>query len=410
MQCLFLFLLQEDKSVSHGGSRFRRFQVIIELSAFGLGVTETLYLRTFGGSGAPRSSRLANGTTPAKFLFFSRLKPCYSKKLLSYLNMLWVVNFFDKFLIPIYTSRNFYPKTTSNKDTMKNNTTLQTNYPPPPPQASGSKFSRKMLLAIVVIVVVVVAVVVGAFALMNTGSNPSSPTPNPSHTTSPAPTGSTINNPSTSPSQSGTPQASQTPTPSATLQPSSSAGNTEGVINFRLGAWANYTDKNYDTDGVTVTTETHMKESIGEGSPTEGQYVGRDCWKMISEMDIDIDGALSTSSSVTYYEKSTMKPLRIETISQGFSYGMDINDTGTTDPGTSGAIDPNTVISREACTVPAGTFLNCMKAQITVDNPYTGTIVSLVWVHQDVPIWGIVKSESRTNGVLSSTSELTAYG
>jgi hypothetical protein len=292
---------------------------------------------------------------------------------------------------------------------MKNNTTLQTNYPPPPPQASGSKFSRKMLLAVVVIVVVVVAGVVGAFTLMNTGSKPNV-SPNPSQTSSAAPTGATTNSPSTSPSQSGTPQASQTAAASATPQPTSSGSNTEGVVNFRLGAWANYTDKNYDTDGVTVTAETHMKESIGQGSPTEGQYVGRDCWKMISEMDIDIDGALSTSSSVTYYEKSTMKPLRIETISQGFSYGMDINDTGTTDPGTSGEIDPSTVINHEACTVPAGTFQNCMKAQITVNNPYTGTIVSLIWVHQDVPIWGIVKSESRTNGVLSSTSELTAYG
>jgi hypothetical protein len=292
---------------------------------------------------------------------------------------------------------------------MKNNKTLQTNYPPPPPSASGSKFSGKTLLAVVVIVVVVVAGVVGAFALMNTGSKPNA-SPNPSPTSSATPTGSTTNNPSTSPSQSGTPQPSQTPTTSVTPQPSSSAGNTEGVINFRLGAWANYTDKNYDTDGVTVTTETRTKESIGEGSPTEGQYVGRDCWKMISEMDIDIDGTLSTSSSVTYYEKTTMKPLRIETSSQGFSYGMDINDTSTTDPGTGGAIDPSTVISREACTVPAGTFLNCMKAQITVDNPYTGTIVSIIWVHQDVPIWGVVKSESRTDGVLSSTSELTAYG
>jgi hypothetical protein len=294
---------------------------------------------------------------------------------------------------------------------MGNNTTFQMeNPPPPPPSATGSKFSGKMLLAIVVIVIVVVAGVVGAFALMNTGSKPSNPTPNPSQTSSVAPTGATTNNPSTSPQQSSTPQASQTAAASATPQPTSSGSNTEGVINFRLGAWANYTDKNYDDDGVTVSTEMRMKESIGEGSPSEGQYVGRDCWKMISDVDIYSDGGMSTSSSVTYYEKSTMKPLRIETISQGFSYGMDINDTDTTDPGTGGAIDPSTVISREACTVPAGTFQNCMKAQVTVNNEFTGTIVSLIWVHQDVPIWGMVKSESRTNGVLSATSELTAYG
>jgi hypothetical protein len=292
---------------------------------------------------------------------------------------------------------------------MKNNTTLQMDNPPPPPSATGSKFSQKMLLAIVVIVIVVVAGVIGAFALMNTGSQPNV-SPNPSQTSSAAPTGATTNSPSTSPAQSGTPQASQTAAATATPQPTSSGSNTQGVINFRLGAWANYTDKNYEDDGVTVSTEMHMKESIGQGSPTEGQYVGRDCWKMISDVDIISEGGLSTSSSVTYYEKSTMKPLRIETISQGFSYGMDINDTGTTEPGTGGAIDPSTVISNEACTVPAGTFQNCMKAQITINNEYTGTIVSLIWVHQDVPIWGMVKSESRTNGVLSATSELTAYG
>jgi hypothetical protein len=280
------------------------------------------------------------------------------------------------------------------------------NMPPPPPGAASGK-SRKTLYAVVLIAIIVIAVGVGAYAMMNNGSPSSSPTPAPSQSTA-SPSQTSTAGPSSS--ASGSPQASQTPAATATPQPSSSASNTQSVMNFRLGAWANYTDKNYADDGVTVSTEMHMKESIGQGSPTEGQYVGRDCWKMISDVDIISEGGLSTSSSVTYYEKSTMKPLRIETVSQGFSYGIDVNDTSTTTPGTGSAIDPSTVISNEACTVPAGTFQNCMKAQITVNNEYTGTIVSLIWVHQDVPIWGIVKSESRTNGVLSATSELTAYG
>ena len=167
----------------------------------------------------------------------------------------------------------------------------------------------------------------------------------------------------------------------------------------------------YDTDGVTVSSIMRIKESIGEGSPTEGQYVGRNCWTMNSATDIDMDGTITTSTSTTYFEKGTMNALRIETTSQGYTYGYDINDTGTTDPGTGGQIDPSTIISYETITVPAGTFQNCMKAQITVNNEYTGaTIVSLDWAHQDVPIWGIVKSETRADGVLSSTMVLTAYG
>ena len=46
-------------------------------------------------------------------------------------------------------------------------------------------------------------------------------------------------------------------------------------------------------------------------------------------------------------------------------------------------------ITYESVTVPVGTFVNCWK--VTIQG---GTI----WLHESVPIWGIVKAVSYTDG------------
>jgi len=175
---------------------------------------------------------------------------------------------------------------------------------------------------------------------------------------------------------------------------------------LRVGAWANYTIRNYDTDGITVASEMNMKESIGEGSPSEGAHVGQNCWKIIT--DQTAEGG--TSTSIIYLAKNTMQGVRYELwMNNQLLYGYDLNATSTTNPGTSGQIDPSTVISHESCTVPAGTFADCMKAKTT--NTFGGTTTtSYMWAHQNVPVWGLVKLESYSNDVLTSVMELTAYG
>ena len=87
--------------------------------------------------------------------------------------------------------------------------------------------------------------------------------------------------------------------------------------------------------------------------------------------------------------------------------GFDFNATNPAEQGTGAQeINPSTIIGHETKTVAAGTFTDCIKAQTTTES--TGSI-STTWAHQSVPIFGVVYSEETTNGVLSSTTELTDY-
>jgi len=148
-----------------------------------------------------------------------------------------------------------------------------------------------------------------------------------------------------------------------------------------------------------------MKESVDEGV-----YNGINCWLLITETDTLYDSELTTSKSILYLSKSPVQGIRMETyMNDILIYAYDFNETSTTDPGTTGEIDPNTVISSETITVAAGTFRDCMKAKTT--NTVSGNTMTLyMWAHASVPVWGLVKSESYIGEELTSTTELTAYG
>jgi hypothetical protein len=278
---------------------------------------------------------------------------------------------------------------------MKSNVTRMANMPPPPGASSGK--SRKTLYAVVLIAIIVIAVGVGAYAMMNNGSPNNNPTPAPSQTTTPSQTAQPTTSASGTPSGTSTPQATSSP-----------SGN-QIIANFQVGKWANYTMKNYDSDGTTILTETKLKMSIGEGSPTQGAYIGRDCYTINMAMDMNIEGQTMTSTAVVYVSKDTHDALRMDTTTMGMTYGEDITPGNSTASGY-GQIDPNTVIGYETKVVAAGTFTDCTKAQKTDTTTTPGTTtVTTTWIHQSVPIWGMVYMQSTSNGVLSLTYELTDY-
>ena len=62
-------------------------------------------------------------------------------------------------------------------------------------------------------------------------------------------------------------------------------------------------------------------------------------------------------------------------------------------------------IGYESVTVPAGTFINCLKTESTSSNEVTD-----VWFNSSVPIFGIVKSTSSENGSVVTTIVLQSYG
>ncbi len=151
--------------------------------------------------------------------------------------------------------------------------------------------------------------------------------------------------------------------------------------------------------------ETHEKESISEGT-----YNGQNCWLLITDMDQTNEGQTTSSTTIIYLSKSTLHGVRYEMYMNGeLIYGYDLNDTSTTNPGTTGEIDPNTIISYETKTVAAGTFTDCAKASITTTTS-AGTNTATIWAHQNVPVYGLVKMETYSGQQLTMTMELTAYG
>lgn len=68
-------------------------------------------------------------------------------------------------------------------------------------------------------------------------------------------------------------------------------------------------------------------------------------------------------------------------------------------------VNTQTTVAYETVTVTAGTFFNCPKVEVTSQGQVTDT-----WVNSNVPIFGLVKSETRQSGTLVSSIELIAYG
>jgi len=288
--------------------------------------------------------------------------------------------------------------------------------PPPPPPPPAPAKSRKTLVVALLLVLVVASAL--ALAYMATGgfnfqggnnTNPSpsaSPsgfaTASPSASPTASATSSSSSTPSSTPSHTATPSASATATatPQTTPQPTStSGGNNEGYLNFRDGAWANYTLKTYNETGA-VTLEAHLKESVDSGS-----YKGAACWLLTTAQDQTYEGYTSTIKTIYYLQKSNLQGLHVKIYYNDIlSSEYDLNETTTIDPGITGEIDPDTIISYQTITVAAGTFVDCAKAQVT--SPSGG---ATVWAHKNVPVYGLVKMEIYTGALLTMSEELTAY-
>ncbi len=159
--------------------------------------------------------------------------------------------------------------------------------------------------------------------------------------------------------------------------------------------------KTYDNTGA-LTLEAHEKESISEGT-----YNGQNCWLLITDSEQTTEGEMTSSTTIIYLSKSTLDGVRMEMYMNGaLIMGYDLNDTTTTETGTTGEIDPNLIMSYETVTVPAGTFTNCAKASTTT----AGTGTTYIWAHESVPVYGLVKMESYDGQQLSMSVVLTAYG
>jgi hypothetical protein len=256
--------------------------------------------------------------------------------------------------------------------------------PPPPPQASPKKDSRKMLVIVLLLVIIIVSAGV-LFYLATNQSSSGGPTPTPTGTATPTPTGT-----GASPTPSG---ASPTATPS---------GNNQ-VGSYKAGTWAQYSLESYD-EGALVSEGT-LKYAIDEGT-----YSGTACWIMTYEMQMNQDTGTMKTVMTYWISKSTMEGIHVKTQIYMNDDLISENEEDLT-PGDSGdmpeQIDMTTATSYETITVPAGTF-NCGKNTITTSVSGV-THTTSTWASTSVPILGLVKTESLSDGVVVSTMELISY-
>jgi hypothetical protein len=255
------------------------------------------------------------------------------------------------------------------------------NIPPPPPPPSASKRSSKTMIAVALVVVLVVAAALGAYYVMTLphDNNPG-PLPSPSPQTSASPT--------------STPSATVTPSPSGTVS-----------VGYRAGAWANYTTKNYDSNGA-VTANYDLGYAVDQGTIN-----GVDCWLLQTELKLSIGSDVTKTVTTYWLDKSSLQGIHYKIVIS--SNGIVISDTENDySPGDFNniptSIDPNMVISKESVTVPAGTF-NCDKAATTTTD-LGKTYVTTVWGNSNIPVIGMAKQTMTQDGVLISSTELIAYG
>jgi hypothetical protein len=248
--------------------------------------------------------------------------------------------------------------------------------PPPPPPPEGS---RKMLIAAIVIVVIIAAVAVGAYYLTTTPSS-TNPTPTPTSTPTSTPT--------------------FTPTPTPTSTPS---GNNP-IVNLRVGVYATYKMTTF-ASGTESTTST-LKMSVD----SEETYNGTSCWVMSMTTETP-SGSSTTKVVMTWWmSKAKLEVVHIrmqmyvdDVLQYEQEYDPDQASSQTGEPPE--PVNPQTILSYETVIVPAGTFANCAKAESV-----TATTKADIWMHPDIPIWGIVKSETYSNSELQTKMELIAYG
>jgi hypothetical protein len=253
--------------------------------------------------------------------------------------------------------------------------------PPPPPQSSPPKNSRKLLVVAFLLIVIVVS----AGVLFYLASSPSStnPTPNPSATPTATPTSS----------PTGTSTPILTPTPS---------GNNP-IMNLRVGAYATYRITTATTDPETTST---LKMSVD----SEETYNGTSCWVMSMITETTTDSGTSKMIITWWMSKANLEVVHIrmqmyvnDVLTYEQEYDPDQASSQTGEPPE--PVNPQTIVSHETITVTAGTFVNCAKAETG-----TATTKTDIWMHPNVPIWGMVKTETYSNNELQTKMELIAYG
>jgi hypothetical protein len=154
------------------------------------------------------------------------------------------------------------------------------------------------------------------------------------------------------------------------------------------------------------TIEMRVKYSV-DGEET---YSGLNCWVLSYTMTMEEQG-MTTKTVVTWWmAKSDLHAVhgRIRTyVNDNLIYEGEFDPEQA--PEKAGEppepVDVNYTVGYETVTVPAGTFVNCIKVEVTEEGYLVRT-----WAHPNVPVYGMVKSEMYEKSELTMTMELITYG
>ena len=237
--------------------------------------------------------------------------------------------------------------------------------------------SKAISKTIVVIAVIVIAIAVAVVALLPI----SGPTPTPTTTTLITSTPTTPKSP--------------TPTPTTTTTPL-----IQPIANFKIGAYAEYIMRVSEDS-------TSMEGKYRLSVDGEENYKGNLCW-LLSITIIQEDMKMVTTWWITKTEYEAVHG-RMQmymndrlVMQQEFDPEKKPPEAGEEPE----PIDVNYATGYETITVPAGTFINCIRVEVMETE---GSVVK-TWVHSSVPIWGLVKTEAYDKGELVMTMELVSYG
>ncbi|MEM2909647.1 MAG: hypothetical protein QXO01_01070 [Nitrososphaerota archaeon] len=228
-----------------------------------------------------------------------------------------------------------------------------------------SKKAFSKTVAVIAIVVIIIAVAAAAYFLIPKTIPPTQPpTPTPTPTPSPTPT--------------------PTPTP------------TKPVLNFRVGAYSEYLVKTLTDEGMVELT---YKMSVdGEES-----YGGKNCWILtLTYVQEETKMIIYVWINKIEYEVVHILMRMYENDKLIMEQELDPEEAAQNLPH---PVDLQYITSYETLTVRAGTFVNCLRVETEKEG-----VLSKVWVHERVPIFGVVKAEIFEDGKLMSSMELISYG
>lgn len=246
----------------------------------------------------------------------------------------------------------------------------------------NSAVSKAISILIVVVLVILVVASIAYYMIMQTPTSSSTAI-------------TTITSPATT-----TTTTTQTRTEMTTTAPTSGISP---IVNLRVGSYAKYLQKTYIEKEIAESYITFRVER-------EEMYNNVHC--VVLSMVIETQHEETTVKNVIMWwlSKPDLKTMHGKVqvyYNDVLVYEKELSPSEVTDE--TGQlpepIDVRYFVGYETITVPADVFINCMKIEVSEEEYTVKT-----WVHPNVPIFGLVKSETYKAGSLMSLMELISYG